>query len=261
VTGGGRPVSGRWFEQLPVGTTVQHVTRRTVTETDNVLFTTMTMNPAPMHLDAEYAARSEFGRPLANSMFTAALVVGISVPELTLLTFAQAWARGVRPANALRALGVGPGDRVAGVEDNNLGAADLFIGCAIAGAVRVPLYARNARGSHGHMLAQTAAKVVLADAAYSGTVTGLEKEIPTLDQVVVRDAGYEDWLAAQPGTDPMVEVGPDDWYVIRHSAGTTGRPKGVGYTQHDWLVNCRNWFYRLAPLRMSSVVGHAARGR
>jgi acyl dehydratase len=86
VTGGGRPVSGRWFEQLPVGTTVQHVTRRTVTETDNVLFTTMTMNPAPMHLDAEYAAHSEFGRPLVNSMFTAALVVGLSVPELTLGT-------------------------------------------------------------------------------------------------------------------------------------------------------------------------------
>jgi acyl dehydratase len=83
---GGRPVSGRWFEQLPVGTRVQHVTRRTVTETDNVLFTTMTMNPAPMHLDAEYASRSEFGRPLVNSMFTAALVVGLSVRELTLGT-------------------------------------------------------------------------------------------------------------------------------------------------------------------------------
>ncbi len=81
-----RPVSGRWFEQLPVGTKVRHVTRRTVTETDNVLFTTMTMNPAPMHLDADYASRSEFGRPLVNSMFTAALVVGLSVPELTLGT-------------------------------------------------------------------------------------------------------------------------------------------------------------------------------
>jgi acyl dehydratase len=82
----GRPVSGRWFEQLPVGTHVQHVTRRTVTETDNVLFTTMTINPAPMHLDAEYAGRSEFGRPLVTSMFTAALVVGLSVAELTLGT-------------------------------------------------------------------------------------------------------------------------------------------------------------------------------
>src|SRR5256885_17164612 len=83
---GERPVSGRWFEDLPVGFTVEHVTRRTVTETDNVLFTTMTMNPAPMHLDADYASRSEFGRPLVNSMFTVALVVGLSVPELTLGT-------------------------------------------------------------------------------------------------------------------------------------------------------------------------------
>ena len=81
-----RPVTGRWFEQLTAGTTVWHAVRRTVTETDNVLFTTMTMNPAPMHLDADYAASSEFGRPLVNSMFTAALVVGISVAELTLGT-------------------------------------------------------------------------------------------------------------------------------------------------------------------------------
>ena len=86
MTAGDRPVSGRWFEELPVGTAIQHVTRRTVTETDNVLFTTMTMNPAPMHLDADYASRSEFGRPLVNSMFTVALVVGLSVPELTLGT-------------------------------------------------------------------------------------------------------------------------------------------------------------------------------
>jgi acyl dehydratase len=77
------PVTGRWFEDLKVGTVVQHAVRRTVTETDNVLFTTMTMNTAPMHLDADYASRSEFGKPLMNSMFTLGLVVGISVPELT----------------------------------------------------------------------------------------------------------------------------------------------------------------------------------
>ena len=76
-------MAGRWFEELPVGTVVEHATRRTVTETDNVLFTTMTMNPAPLHLDADYASRTEFGRPLVNSMFTLALVVGLSVPELT----------------------------------------------------------------------------------------------------------------------------------------------------------------------------------
>ena len=83
---GERPVSGRWFEDLPVGFTVEHVTRRTVTETDNVLFTTMTMNPAPMHLDADYASRSEFGRPLVNSLFTLGLMIGMSVNDTTLGT-------------------------------------------------------------------------------------------------------------------------------------------------------------------------------
>ena len=81
----GRPM-GRWFEELRVGTVIEHAIRRTVTETDNVLFTTMTMNPQPLHLDAEFAAGTEFGRPLVNSMFTVALVVGLAVPELTLGT-------------------------------------------------------------------------------------------------------------------------------------------------------------------------------
>jgi acyl dehydratase len=80
------PVSGLWFEQLEVGLRVRHATTRTVTETDNVLFTTMTMNPQPLHLDAEFAARSQYGQVLVNSMFTVALVVGLAVPELTLGT-------------------------------------------------------------------------------------------------------------------------------------------------------------------------------
>jgi acyl dehydratase len=83
---GQRPVSGRWFEDLPVGLTVDHVVRRTVTETDNVMFTTMTMNPAAPHLDFDYAAQTEFKQPLVNSMFTLALVVGLSVYELTMGT-------------------------------------------------------------------------------------------------------------------------------------------------------------------------------
>ncbi len=79
-------MAGLYFEELKVGLLVEHATRRTVTETDNVMFTTMTMNPAPLHLDHEYAASTEFGRPLVNSMFTLALVVGLSVQELTLGT-------------------------------------------------------------------------------------------------------------------------------------------------------------------------------
>lgn len=74
---------GRWFEQLGVGLVVQHALTRTVTDADNVLFTTMSMNPARVHLDAEYAKGTEFGRPLVNSMLTLALVVGMSVLETT----------------------------------------------------------------------------------------------------------------------------------------------------------------------------------
>ncbi len=64
------PHHGRWFEELPVGLVVAHALTRTITETDNVLFTTMTLNPARLHLDAEYAAGTEFGQPLVNSLFT-----------------------------------------------------------------------------------------------------------------------------------------------------------------------------------------------
>lgn len=70
-------------EELPVGTTLEHSIRRTVTETDNLLFTTMTMNPQPLHLDAEFAAGTEFGERVVNSLFTLGLIVGPSVPELT----------------------------------------------------------------------------------------------------------------------------------------------------------------------------------
>ena len=79
-------MTGMWFDDLKPGLVVEAATRRTVTETDNVLFTTMTMNPQPLHLDAEFAASTEFGKPLVNSLFTLGLVVGLSVHELTLGT-------------------------------------------------------------------------------------------------------------------------------------------------------------------------------
>ncbi len=82
-----RPVSGRWFEDLHEGMVIHHVIRRTITEYDNVAFTTMTMNPAWLHLDADYAEKeTQFGRPLVNSLLTLGMVVGISVHETTLGT-------------------------------------------------------------------------------------------------------------------------------------------------------------------------------
>ncbi|OZI77844.1 MaoC family dehydratase [Bordetella genomosp. 12] len=79
-------MAGLYFEQFQVGQRFTHDIRRTVTETDNVLFTTMTHNPAAIHLDAEYARGTEFGRPLVNSAFTLGLMVGISVGDTTLGT-------------------------------------------------------------------------------------------------------------------------------------------------------------------------------
>ena len=74
---------GLYFEEFSVGQVFDHPIRRTITETDNVLFTTMTHNPASLHLDAEYMKQTEFGRPLVNSCLTLGLMVGISVNETT----------------------------------------------------------------------------------------------------------------------------------------------------------------------------------
>lgn len=74
---------GRWFEEFVVGDVYPHPLTRTITEADNVMFSTQTMNPAPLHLDAAYASTTDFGRPLVNSLLTLGLVVGISVHETT----------------------------------------------------------------------------------------------------------------------------------------------------------------------------------
>lgn len=79
-------MAGLYFEQFQEGQTFTHDIRRTVTETDNIMFTTMTHNPAAIHLDVEYAKGTEFGRPLMNSVFTLGLMVGISVGDTTLGT-------------------------------------------------------------------------------------------------------------------------------------------------------------------------------
>lgn len=79
-------MAGLWFEELAVGQTFHHAIRRTVTETDNLLFSTLTHNPAQLHLDAEYMAGTEYGRILVNSTFTLGLMVGVSVGDTTLGT-------------------------------------------------------------------------------------------------------------------------------------------------------------------------------
>lgn len=79
-------MAGKFFDQWQVGETIEHEIRRTVTETDNLLFSTMTHNPQPLHLDVEAAKASGFGQILVNSTFTFALLVGLSVGDTTLGT-------------------------------------------------------------------------------------------------------------------------------------------------------------------------------
>jgi acyl dehydratase len=79
-------MAGLTFDEFRVGQVFQHQPARTVTEADNLLFSTLTMNPQPLHLDAEFAKTSHFGQRLVNSIFTLGLVVGLSVGETTLGT-------------------------------------------------------------------------------------------------------------------------------------------------------------------------------
>jgi acyl dehydratase len=76
-------MAGRYYEDWHIGDVIEHELRRTVTETDNLLITTLTHNTQPLHLDAEAAARSEFGKVLVNGIFTFGLMVGVSVNDTT----------------------------------------------------------------------------------------------------------------------------------------------------------------------------------
>ena len=74
---------GKYFEELEVGMKFKHSLGRTVTEMDNVLFSALTMNTQPLHVDQEFASKTEFGQRLVNGLYTLGLVVGLTVSELT----------------------------------------------------------------------------------------------------------------------------------------------------------------------------------
>jgi acyl dehydratase len=79
-------MAGLYFEELEVGRLFRHEIRRTVTETDNILFSAMTYNPQPLHIDRHFSAATEWGQPLMNSLFTLGLMIGIAVNETTVGT-------------------------------------------------------------------------------------------------------------------------------------------------------------------------------
>jgi acyl dehydratase len=79
-------MAGLYFEEFSPGQQFAHAWTRTVTEMDNVLFSSLTMNVQPLHIDAHFAAKTEFGKPIVNSLFTLGLMIGMTVNDTTLRT-------------------------------------------------------------------------------------------------------------------------------------------------------------------------------
>ncbi|WP_342588763.1 MaoC family dehydratase [Phyllobacterium brassicacearum] len=79
-------MAGLYLEDFEIGHVFQHTLRKTVTESDNMLFSVMTLNPQPLHIDFDFASKTEWGKPLVNSLFTLGLMIGISVNDTTVGT-------------------------------------------------------------------------------------------------------------------------------------------------------------------------------
>jgi acyl-CoA synthetase (AMP-forming)/AMP-acid ligase II len=186
------------------------------------------------------------------------------VADGRVLTFAESWKRGIQLANGILAHGLQPGDRIAVLEHNGLGAADLFLGAAIANVCRAPLYARNQRRSHIQMLNNTQAKMLIVDESMIGDVDQIQSEVPSLEHVFVRNAGYEEWLAAQSDVDPNLKIDPEDLFIIRHTGGTTGDPLAAPLSHRQWYQVSREYFYLFPapvagdPILHVGPISHAA---
>ena len=159
-------------------------------------------------------------------------------------SYAQLWERACRLANALSGLGLSPGDRVAILADNQLECLEQAAGLALAGLVRCPMYVLNTASTHAHMLENVGARACIVQDKYAADLAGLRDQVPGLKHLIVvgDDAagpdllGYEALIAAAAAGDPGVALSPDDDHIIRFSAGTTGRPKGILHSGAGWLA-------------------------
>jgi acyl-CoA synthetase (AMP-forming)/AMP-acid ligase II len=174
------------------------------------------------------------------------------------LSFRDAWDRGLRLANALLSLGLVAGDRVAVLEDNCIEAADFFLAMAAANLVRVPLYKRNSPEAHALMIRQTGCRAVVVAESYADELAQIKSVAPSVENVLVRGRDYDDWLGRQSNTDPNPTISENDIYVIRHSGGTTGRPKGMAFSHAAWMDTERDWTYRLPPIEAGDACTHVA---
>lgn len=157
-------------------------------------------------------------------------------------THRELYERATRLCNALTDLGVQVGDRVAMLGPNAMETPEMAAGIAMGRFVRSALYAHETAEVNGYLLDLIEARVLLVDAELYPVIAERATQVASLEHVVVYGGevpegtlSYEDLLAGASSEDPRIEAERDDIHVIRFSAGTTGRPKGIVHTVEQWL--------------------------
>lgn len=157
-------------------------------------------------------------------------------------TYGELLDRAIRVANALRAAGVKPGDRVAMLSDNAFESLEQIAGLAVGGYVRCALYGHDTPDRHRYLLEMVGARALIVQDRHYRAAREVLADLPGLTTVLVMgDApvegadGYDAAVAAASTEDPYVPLAEDDPHIIRFSAGTTGKPKGILHTVRGWM--------------------------
>jgi acyl-CoA synthetase (AMP-forming)/AMP-acid ligase II len=157
-------------------------------------------------------------------------------------TWAQLDERIRRAAGALRAYGLGPGDRLAVLDKNHPACLELTLAASLIGSANVVVNFRLSREELIHLLDDSAAQVVVVGAEFAATLAGIRDRLPKVREVVVLggdDDEYEQWLAAAAPVTEQCADAPDDRVLQLYTSGTTGWPKGAMLTQRGMTAHTR----------------------
>lgn len=172
-------------------------------------------------------------------------------------SFVEVEARTNRLANALIALGLKPGARLAALLGNSVHSVDSIFGAEKAALTYVPLNARHTLHEHAEILNDAEAEVVLIGPQFSSVGAQLAARVPSLKHIIALNwsapgvTDYDKLVSAAGETPPAIQIGPDHLVRIAYTSGTTGKPKGVAYTHERWLERLTNHF-----IAMEYELGH-----